>query len=441
MVACRDRDRQAATLDRERCLGGLALCSQAHLVAGDRLEVADQPGLAQAQLADHGARALVCRETLPLGGRARTQLRTDRCGRLLRGLKVGHRPLGLGSLAIDPRRTCRRDPGGLVPADMRRGEQRRGQLLAGRQPCGLLLGLGGQTPRLRPKLGEDVLDPGEVRLRLGELLLRLAPAPLVSAHAGDLLEQWAALLGPERERLVDHPLADEQKRVVREMGTVEQVDQVAQADPLLVQEIVVLAAPIEPPAELEDAEIDRQQPVAVIEDERHVRHAERGPLLRAGEDHVLRLAAPQGTALLAEGPAERVGEVALAGAVWTHDRADAGAELHDRPLCERLEALHPEGQEAGGRTHRAASAGGSSSAAGGEDSEGIGRLPDLGARDESGRVVRSPASARRFSMARCAAAVSATRRDGPTPTPSGRPSTSTSIRKSFSWSGPVASTT
>ena len=37
--------------------------------------------------------------------------------------------------------------------------------------------------------------------------------------------------------------------------------------------------------------------------------------------------------------------------------------------------------------------------------------------------------------------VSATRRDGPVPTPSARPSTTTSTWNCFSWSGPVESTT
>ena len=74
-----------------------------------------------------------------------------------------------------------------------------------------------EPPRLRPQLGEDVLDAGEVRLGLGQLLLGLAPAALVAPDAGDLLEQRPALLGPQRERLVDHALADEQERVLGEV--------------------------------------------------------------------------------------------------------------------------------------------------------------------------------------------------------------------------------
>ena len=52
----------------------------------------------------------------------------------------------------------------------------------------------------------------------------------MAADAGRLLEQRPALLGPQRERLVDHALADEQERVVGEVAGVEQVDEVAQPD-------------------------------------------------------------------------------------------------------------------------------------------------------------------------------------------------------------------
>ena len=151
-------------------------------------------------------------------------------------------------------------------------EERLGQLLGGRFARRLLLGLGGQPARLRAELAEDVLDAREVRLRFDQLLLGPPSAPLVAPDPGHLLEQRAALLGTEGERLVDHPLADEQEGVVGEMGRVEQVDQVAQPDPALVEEVVVLARAIQPPTELEDPEIDRQQAVGVVEDERHVGH-------------------------------------------------------------------------------------------------------------------------------------------------------------------------
>ena len=239
-----------------------------------------------------------------------------------------------------------RKPGsGLEPAGVHRQQERAGQLVGrGLARC-LLFGLRGQPARLWSKLGQDVLDPGEVRLGLDELLLRPATTTLVAAHPGDLLEQRPALLGPQGQRLVDHPLPDEEECVVGEVGRVEQVDQVAQADPRFVQEVVVLTGAVQPPAELQDLVVDRQQAVGVVEDEGHVGHALRRALVRAGPDDVLGLARPERPALFAERPAQRVGEVALARSVGSDDGADPRSELDVRPLGERLEAVDPEGEQ------------------------------------------------------------------------------------------------
>ncbi len=263
---------------------------------------------------------------------------------------------------------------------------------------------------------DDVLDPGQVGGRLGELLLGLAATPLVPPHPGDLLEQRPALLGSHRQRLVDHPLPDEQEGVVREVRGVEQVDEVAQADALLVEEVFVLAGSVEPPSELEDLEVHRQQAVAVLDDKGHVGHALGGALLGAGPDHVLGLARPERPALLAERPAQRVREVALAAAVRPDDRADAATELHVGPLGEGLEAVQPQREQS--RCRRP------------------GRAVVAVALGRHALLIRG----RRCSIASAAAAVSATRRDGPSPVPMTSPSTQTSIRNSFSWSGPLALT-
>ena len=132
-----------------------------------------------------------------------------------------------------------------------------------------------QAARLRPQLRQDVLDPGQVGLGLCELLLGPRLASLVAADAGHFLEERAPLLGPQRQRLVHHALADEEEGVVGQMGRVEQIDEVLEPDPLLVQQVVVLAGAEEPPSQLDRLEVDRQQPVRVAEDQSHVRHAER----------------------------------------------------------------------------------------------------------------------------------------------------------------------
>ena len=80
----------------------------------------------------------------------------------------------------------------------------------------------------------------------------------MSPDARYLFEQRSPLLGSKRQRLVDHSLADEQERVVRQVRTVEQVDEVAQPNPLLVEQVLVLAAAEQAATELKDLEIDRE---------------------------------------------------------------------------------------------------------------------------------------------------------------------------------------
>ena len=113
-----------------------------------------------------------------------------------------------------------------------------------------------EASRLGTQLVEQVADALEVRGRLEQVGLGLAPAALVLADAGRLLEQRAPLLGPQGERLVDHALADEEERVVGDVRVVEQVDEVAQPDPLAVEEVLVLARPVEPARQLHLAEVD-----------------------------------------------------------------------------------------------------------------------------------------------------------------------------------------
>ncbi len=411
VVPRRQRDREVAPAGGQGRLGRGALVREARLVAPDRLELAGQARVPEPELGHGRPGGLVGRESLALGGRPRADLVGDGGRGLIGGLEIRHRAVGLGPLPLDPRARDRRGGRRLVPARLGRDEEGGGELVPRGAPGRLLLGLRREPSRLGPELREDVLDPGEVRLGLGQLLLGLSPAALVAPDPGNLLEQRPALLGPEGEGLVDHPLADEQERVVGQMGAIEQVDEVAEPDPLLVQQVVVLAAPVQPAAELQDGEVDRQEAVGVVQDQRDVGHAERRPLLRAGEDHVLGLPAAEGPALLAERPAQRVGEIALARAVRTHDGADPRAELDDRPLREGLEALQAEREEPGRRGHP---------------------TPAFGAASSAPADPRSMVSDRSTSIARCAAAVSAIRRDEPLPTPSGRPSTRTSTSNSFS---------
>ena len=218
----------------------------------------------------------------------------------------------------------------------------------------------------------------------------------MASHAGCLLEQRSAFLGAQGERLIDHALADEEEGVVGQVGGIEEIDEVAQAHLLAIEQVLVLARAEEPPAALDESVFDRQQTIVVADDEAHVGHARGVPAGGTGEDDVLRLAGPQRAALLAERPAQRVREVALAAAVGTDDGADAGPELQPRGFGEGLEADQAELAQAR-LGHRA-------------------DLPLSSADEPVRRTVRAAA----------AAAVSASRRLCPSPVPMAVPSSSTS---------------
>src|SRR5439155_15667006 len=139
----------------------------------------------------------------------------------------------------------------------------------------------------------------------------------------------------------------------------------------------------------------------------------------AGPDDVLGLPRAQCAALLAEGPPQRVGEVALARAVRPDNRADPGPEGDVRPVGEGLEALESDGQQTGGGAQPVRSAMPPSGVAAPSSSAAV---PSLRA---------AAARAARTATASAAAAVSATRLDRPTPMPSTSPATETSTRNTL----------
>ena len=163
---------------------------------------------------------------------------------------------------------------------------------------------------------------------------------------------------------------------------------ILQANLAAVDEVLVLAA-AEGAAGDGDLGVFGRQPVgAVVEGDRDLGHAGGRFALPAGEDDVLGLLAAQGgVTLLAEHPADAIGDVRLAGAVRSDDRGDATLEGEDGPIRETLEAMKFEpGQPRRGRFEGEArqSLGGAVDRAGGL------RIAHLGSGDWSARGRRSP---------------------------------------------------
>ena len=129
-------------------------------------------------------------------------------------------------------------------------------------------------------------------------------------------------------------------------GAGEEIEDVAQPGFGPVEEIFALAGAIETTAHRDLAPRHRERSVVA---ERQLDFGEPDRLVgrRAVKDHVLHpLAAEHLRALLAEGPADGVGQVALATAVRADDGGDAGQDFDDRAFAEGLEAVQDDGLEA-----------------------------------------------------------------------------------------------
>ena len=282
----------------------------------------------------------------------------------------------------------------------------------------------------------------EVRLGLGQLLLGLAPAALVAPHPGDLLEQRPALLGPQRERLVDHALADEQEGVVGEVRGIEQVDEVAQPDPLPVEQVVVLARADTAAAR---ARGRWNRPAAG-------RRRCRGRACTSAMPSADRRSEPaQMTSSALRDRSARPcspsaqrrasARLLLPDPFGPTTALMPGPELDVRPLGEGLEALHAEPRS------RARPATGSI-----HDRSAL-VVRGVGTTASGSTVMRAPPAtwseptpppprAWRPGSARSPPPRLPSRRPGatdPRRSPATSPSTQTSTRKNFSWSGPVAS--
>ena len=324
-VRRRHRQRQDAPCGGHALLRGVALLDGANLVALEAGQHLRQPLDRQADVGHRDARCLdgparASGHLCPLGqaaGKGRH--------RVLGGGQVAHRRVDLRPRRRQPFVGLGRLPCGRRPSRTA-GRQQPIRQLAGRVAArDLLFGLRRQATRLGPELAEDVTDPSQVGLGFHQPLLGLTSSTLVASHAGRLLEQRSSFLGAQGERLIDHALADEQEGVVGQVGGIEEIDEVAQAHLLAIEQVLVLARAEEPSTALDESVFDRQQTIVVADDEAHVGHARGVPAGGTGEDDVLRLAGSQRAALLAERPPQGIGEIALAAAIGTDDGADAWA--------------------------------------------------------------------------------------------------------------------
>ncbi len=161
-------------------------------------------------------------------------------------------------------------------------------------------------------------------------------------NAGSLLKDLPPLAAFGREDLVDLSLADDGVALLAHAGIQEQFRHVLQPDGLAVDVVFALPAAVVPAGDGHLGFLHgRENPGSIVQHQRHLGKTHLGPLLRAAENHVLHLGAPEAFgALLAHDPADGVGDIGFSRTVGPHNGGNVLAELEDGFVGEGFETLN-----------------------------------------------------------------------------------------------------
>jgi hypothetical protein len=224
-----------------------------------------------------------------------------------------------------------------------------GERLVPFRHVGLLL----QRLELATELRQHVLQAEDVLLDRAQLPLGALAAASMLGDAGRLLDVLAALLGPGSEDVLELVLADHGVERAADAGLGQQLLDVQEPRGASSHEVLALTRAVHGPGDLDLGQRDRDDPGAVVDDQRDLGHPEALTSRRSGEDHVGHRGPPESArALLPEHPRDRIDQVRLARTVGTDDDGDARLELEGGAVREGFEAANVEGPEehSGGRS-------------------------------------------------------------------------------------------
>jgi hypothetical protein len=201
----------------------------------------------------------------------------------------------------------------------------------------------GRLERERPEpllhLRLDVTRPLDLDGHARKLQLSAVLAPLELAKPGRLLEELAALFGLRGEDLLDAALADDRVHAAAEAEIGEELDEVDPTHGRAVEQVLALAAAMEPAGDRELGVGQRAVAVRVVEQQLDLAEVVGRPAAAAGEEHVVGLLGPQLGGRERPGrPDDRVRHVRLARAVRAHHHGHARLEANLDRIRERLEA-------------------------------------------------------------------------------------------------------
>ncbi len=196
------------------------------------------------------------------------------------------------------------------------------------RPFGLFF----QAAQARFQLAEDIQHALQVAAGGVQPVERFFAPGAVQPNPGGFLEEPAPLLWFERQRRIHQPLTDDRVGALGQPGAAQQLGDFLQAHALPVEQVFVLPIPVRPAGDRNLVEVNRQPAVFVVKRDRRGSHPGPRAHLRPGKDHILGLApAQQRIRLLAQHPAQRIGDVRLARTVRANDRGDIAGEFKHRP--------------------------------------------------------------------------------------------------------------
>ncbi len=197
-----------------------------------------------------------------------------------------------------------------------------------------------ERPQLAPHLAQEIGEAQQVALGGLEPALRLFLALAELQDPGRFFDDGPAIFGPRVQHRVELALPHDDVLLATDAGVGEQILDVEQPARNAVHEVFRLARAEQHPGDRDFGEFDREQARGVVDRERHLGAAERGPVGGPREDDVVHLGAAQrARTLSAQHPRDRVDDVRLPRPVRADDDAHPRLELERGLVRERLEAL------------------------------------------------------------------------------------------------------
>ena len=192
----------------------------------------------------------------------------------------------------------------------------------------------------RADLRQDVAHAIKIAARLVQFLQRLFAFVAIHRDAGRFFKERAAFVGTQRQRLIDQALADDGVGAARQAGLGQQLTYIAQTDFAAVEQIFIFAVTIGASTDNHFAEFNREETVGVIEGEIGLSHACARTAITPSENEVFCLPGAQHREdLFAQHPAQRIGDIRLAGTVWSDDSRNTRRENEVRFRGKGFKAL------------------------------------------------------------------------------------------------------